>query len=77
MDARILLPLVTSLVIGTAHAAGADTSPGFDRVGHAAAVPASVHAAAPGETRRAKHEVSPERQREMARRLVWLMLSAR
>lgn len=72
--------LAAGLFMGSVHAASVDTRPGFDRVGLAsdrsvAAQP--VRQVAPGEDRRADQAASPEQRREMARRLVWLMLSAR
>ncbi|MCA1926761.1 MAG: hypothetical protein LDL16_10865 [Thiobacillus sp.] len=72
--------LLAGLFMNGAHAASADPRPGFDRVGltgdkSVAAQP--VRQVAPGEDRRADHAVSPEHRRELARRLVWLMLSAR
>jgi hypothetical protein len=69
--------LAAGLFMGSAHAASVDTRPGFDRVGLASDEPVAVQTVrpvAPGEDR---HAVSPERRREMARRLVWLILSAR
>ncbi|HQT00554.1 MAG: hypothetical protein B7Y26_09015 [Hydrogenophilales bacterium 16-64-46] len=72
--------LVAGLFMGSAHAASVDTRPGFDRVGLTSNKPVAVQTVrqvAPGEDRRADQAVSPEHRREMARRLVWLMLSAR
>lgn len=71
--------LACGLFMSAAQAAGAPAA-GFDRVGLAGDKPAAVQPerqAAPGETRRVGDDVLPERRREMARRLVWLMLSAR
>lgn len=77
MHTLTLSLLVAGLFVVGAHAASVDTRPGFDRVGAASDKPLAVQTVrpvAPGEDR---HAVSPERRREMARRLVWLMLSAR
>lgn len=71
--------LMASLFLGSAHAE-VGSAPGFDRVGAVAGKPAAtqpLRQVAPGEDRRSDNAVSPERRREMARRLVWLMLSAR
>ncbi len=69
------------LAVGTAHAAGmADSGPGFDRVGRVAAEKPQTpgeRSAAPGESIETSVTSYPARKREMARRLVWLMLSAR
>lgn len=74
------LLLIAGLFLGSAHAATMGAKPGFDRVGLAIDKPVAMQnmrVAAPGEDRRGEQAVSPERRREMARRLVWLMLSAR
>jgi len=80
MQTLILSLLVASFMIGSALAAPSGNSPGFDRVGHlgekTVAVPTSRQIA-PGEDRHADNAATPERRREMARRLLWLMLSAR
>jgi hypothetical protein len=78
--AMILMALMFNL--GVAHAETVKPSPGFDRVGLASAgqqrnavtAPLKV---APGESADADAAKYPERKREMARRLLWLMLSAR
>ena len=80
MKKAMLLALVALFNLGVAHAETVKPNLGFDRVGMVAdkslaSQPARF--AAPGEGRRADETVSPERKREMARRLVWLMLSAR
>lgn len=79
MNKLTLSLLLSGLLLGSAHAE-TNASPGFDRVGLASDKPAltqPARVAAPGENRRADNQVMPERRREMARRLVWLMLSAR
>jgi len=79
MNIPTLSLLACGLFLGTAHAEGAPPT-GFDRVGLTGGKPAAVQPvrqAAPGETRRTDEAVLPERRREIARRLVWLMLSAR
>ncbi len=79
MNKLTLSLLLSGLLLGSAHAE-TSASPGFDRVGLAGDKPALVQTArvaAPGEGRRADNAALPERRREMARRLVWLMLSAR
>lgn len=70
--------LACGLLLGAAHAESAPST-GFDRVGLASDRPAATQTAqtAPGEARRTDGAALPERRREMARRLVWLMLSAR
>jgi hypothetical protein len=76
----MMMALVFNL--GVAHAETVKPSPGFDRVGLASAgqqrsaVTAQLKAA-PGESAEPDAANYPERKREMARRLVWLMLSAR
>jgi hypothetical protein len=78
MNIAIFSLLVCGLFAGAAQAENAPA--GFDRVGLAGAKPVAVQPtrqAAPGETRRVGDDALPERRREMARRLVWLMLSAR
>jgi hypothetical protein len=79
MNKLTLSLLLSSLLLGNAHAESG-VSPGYDRVGLAGDKPALVQAtrmAAPGESRRDDTAATPDRRREMARRLVWLMLSAR
>lgn len=80
MKKAMMLTLVALFNLGAAQADALKPNPGFDRVGMVAdkgfaSQPARF--AAPGEGRRSGEAVSPERKREMARRLVWLMLSAR
>jgi len=76
----IMMALVFNL--GVAHAETVKPTPGFDRVGMASAsqqrsaVTAQLKAA-PGESDEPDAARYSERKREMARRLVWLMLSAR
>ncbi len=79
MPAFRLFLLTLVFLTGGTHAASHNDTPGFDRVGAANLRPASaqtVAQAAPGETH-AGTAALLERRREMARRLVWLMLSAR
>lgn len=72
---------VALLSVGAAHADGMTNSdPGFDRVGRVAVEKPQApgeRSAAPGESLEASMASYPARKREMARRLVWLMLSAR
>ena len=83
MKNGIVMALVATLFsLGTAQADVLKPGPGFDRVGAVSVEPQRMPdnvktQVAPGEgtTHGAIH--SPERKREMARRLVWLMLSAR
>lgn len=76
----MMMALVFNL--GVAHAESVKPNPGFDRVGLASAgsqrsaVTAQLKTA-PGESAEPGVAQYPERKREMARRLVWLMLSAR
>ena len=80
MNTLTLSLLTASLLIGSAQAATMGATPGFDRVGYTSDRPVAAQPArqiAPGEDRRSDHVATPERRREMARRLVWLMLSAR
>jgi hypothetical protein len=68
--------------LGLAHAETVKPNPGFDRVGLASAAPQRMAdraqlKAAPGENAESSVADYPARKREMARRLVWLMLSAR
>jgi hypothetical protein len=78
--AMMMMALVFNL--GVAHAETVKPAPGFDRVGMASAaqqrnaVTAQLKAA-PGESAEPGDASYSERKREMARRLVWLMLSAR
>ena len=76
----MIMALVFNL--GVAHAETVKPSPGFDRVGLASAgqqrnAATAQLKAAPGEIAEPDAANYPERKREMARRLVWLMLSAR
>ena len=88
MKKAMMLMTVALFNLGVAHADTVTPNLGFDRVGMTAGekhstvksaryVAARNTLAAPGEGRRSDEAVSPERKREMARRLVWLMLSAR
>lgn len=75
--------------LGAAHAETVKPSPGFDRVGMVSnekqasmggrnqPADSTRFKAAPGESMEASVANYPARKREMARRLVWLMLSAR
>ena len=77
MKTGMMVMMAVVLNLGVAHAESAPPSPGFDRVGlmPSNTQPTSGSAqfkAAPGEG--ADHQA---RKRELARRLVWLMLSAR
>lgn len=72
--------LAAGVFMSSAQAASVDPRPGFDRVGLASDRSVAVQPArqiAPGEDRRSDQAASLEHRREMARRLVWLMLSAR
>jgi hypothetical protein len=76
----MMMALVFNL--GVAHAETVKPPPGFDRVGLASAGQQRSTATAqlntaPGESAEPEAARYPERKREMARRLVWLMLSAR
>jgi hypothetical protein len=78
--AKMMMALVFSL--GVAHAETVKPTPGFDRVGMASAAQQQSAVtvrlkAAPGESADTGDASYAERKREMARRLVWLMLSAR
>lgn len=80
MKKAMMLTLLALFNLGAAQADALKPNPGFDRVGMVAdkrIVSQPTRFAAPGEGRRADETVLPERKREMARRLVWLMLSAR
>lgn len=81
MKTMMAMMTVALLGLGTAHADGmANSGPGFDRVGRVAAEKPQApgeRSAAPGESLEASVTSYPARKREMARRLVWLMLSAR
>lgn len=82
MKIGIVVMMVVVLNLGVAHAESASPSPGFDRVGLASAntQPTSGGAqfkAAPGEGADQSAADHQARKRELARRLVWLMLSAR
>lgn len=75
--------------LGAAHADALKPNPGFDRVGMASGdsqrlpgersrtADGARFSAAPGEGAEPGVANYPARKREMARRLVWLMLSAR
>ncbi len=78
--AMMTMALVFNL--GVAHAEAVKPAPGFDRVGMASAAQqrsavTTQFKAAPGESVQPGESGYSERKREMARRLVWLMLSAR
>lgn len=81
MKAAMVTMLAGALFnLGVAHAAADTAGPGYDRVGRTTnETPQRAHdrAAAPGENAEASVTSYPARKREMARRLVWLMLSAR
>lgn len=80
MNKLTLSLLMAGLFLGSAHAASMGATPGFDRVGYTSDKPVAVQSTrqmAPGEDRRSDNAATPERRREIARRLVWLMLSAR
>lgn len=82
-----LIGLASLAILGTAHADALKPGPGFDRVGVAAfptqhtadtgTAPPIRLSGAPGESTDASVASYPARKREMARRLMWLMLSAR
>ena len=80
MKTAMMMALLFNL--GVAHAETVKPAPGFDRVGMASAahqrsaVTAQLKAA-PGENPETGDASYSERKREVARRLVWLMLSAR
>lgn len=70
------------LNLGAAHAETVPPSPGFDRVGQASANATRPSGSAqfkpaPGEGADQSAADLPARKRELARRLVWLMLSVR
>lgn len=80
MKTAMIMMVVAGLGLGTAQAETVDATPGFDRVGRVALQAPqkpAVRAAAPGESPEESVASYPARKREMARRLVWLMLSAR
>lgn len=88
MNKAMMVTLVALFSLGAANAGTIKPNPGFDRVGTTAGekslasrsarpIAAPDVMAAPGESRRADSADYPERKREMARRLLWLMLSAR
>lgn len=82
MKIGMMVMMAVVLNLGVAHAESVSPSPGFDRVGLASAnaTQASGSAqfkAAPGEGADPSAAGLQARKRELARRLVWLMLSAR
>lgn len=80
MHASNFFLLAAVLWMGSAQATSVGNASGYDRVGVPASRSVPLRAAqqtAPGESGRERQAVAPERRREMARRLVWLMLSAR
>jgi hypothetical protein len=87
MKIATMVMMVALINLGTAHADSLKPGLGFDRVGMVSAekhrVPgersagAARFSEAPGEAVDAQAGNYPARKREMARRLVWLMLSAR
>ena len=82
MKIGMIMACVALLNLGAAHAETIKTRPDFDRVGLAAAESPSTAGngrlkSAPGENAAPDAAYQTERKREMARRLVWLMLSAR
>lgn len=87
MKIATMVMMAAMIGLGTAHADSQKAGLGFDRVGTAsndrqraaddrASAPLRV-SEAPGEDIEANVSNYPARKREMARRLVWLMLSAR
>jgi hypothetical protein len=82
MKIGMMVMMALAFNLGVAHAESVRPTPGFDRVGMASAaqqrnaVTAQLKAA-PGEGAESGDANYSERKREMARRLVWLMLSAR
>ena len=82
MKLGTMVMTVVVLNMGAAHAETVPPSPGFDRVGLASANAtrpsgSAPFKAAPGEGADQSATDLPARKRELARRLVWLMLSAR
>jgi len=82
MKIGMMIMMALLFNLGVAHAETVKPTPGFDRVGMASAAQqrttlATQLKAAPGESDEPDAARYSERKREMARRLVWLMLSAR
>lgn len=82
MKIGTMVMMAVGLNLGLAHAESVSPSPGFDRVGlapvNAIQEPGRAQSrAAPGEDDEQGLTDHQVRKREMARRLVWLMLSAR
>lgn len=83
MKTALMIATTAMLVsLGVAHAETVKAGPDFDRVGLASNKPQpGTHGAlskpAPGEPAEPGAADYPTRKREMARRLLWLMLSAR
>ncbi len=83
MKTAMMLSMTSMLMsLGVAHAETVKPAPGFDRVGLVSNEPQrSTHGAhsnaGPGEHAEPGVADYPARKREMARRLLWLMLSAR
>ncbi|MGK2951756.1 MAG: hypothetical protein ACSLEZ_05125 [Thiobacillus sp.] len=89
MKIGMMMAMTVLFNLGIAHAGTAQPNPGFDRVGVASSdrqrlagernptADIARFKAAPGESAEASVTNYPARKREMARRLVWLMLSAR
>lgn len=82
MKIGTMVMMAVLLNMGVAHAEPLKPSPGFDRVGLVSANAAQTSnsaqiKAAPGEGADQSITDHQARKREMARRLVWLMLSAR
>lgn len=77
----VMMVMAVVLNLGVAHAVSMSPSPGFDRVGltpvNATQAPVRAQSrAAPGEDAEQGLTDHQVRKREMARRLVWLMLNA-
>lgn len=89
MKIGTMMAMAVLFNLGGAHAETVQPNPGFDRVGltssdkqrlageRNATADIARFKAAPGESAEASVSNYPARKREMARRLVWLMLSAR
>ena len=82
MKIGIMVMMAVLLNLGVAHAESVSPSPGFDRVGQASSNAARPSGSAqfkpaPGEGANQSGADQQARKRELARRLVWLMLSAR
>jgi hypothetical protein len=82
MKIGMIVMMAVLLNLGASHAESVPPSPGFDRVGLASANAtrpsgSAQFKAAPGEGADQSAAELQARKRELARRLVWLMLSAR